>query len=65
MSKSQITFSKKEKEKKKRKKKEQKQERKDERKANKSTDFNDMIAYVDEDGNLSATPPEPKKTIAK
>lgn len=62
MAKSQQTFNKKEKEKKRLKKRKDKDERKAERKANpKSTDPDDMIAYVDEFGNLSDTPPDPTK----
>ena len=63
MSKSQETWNKKEREKKKQKdrqdKKEKKQERKDNAKEGKS--FDDMIAYIDENGNLSSTPPDPLK----
>jgi hypothetical protein len=38
-----------------------KQERKDNAKDGKS--FDDMIAYIDENGNLSSTPPDPRKMI--
>ncbi|MEI9909073.1 MAG: cold shock domain-containing protein [Bacteroidota bacterium] len=59
------TWNKKEREKKKRKEKqdklEKKQERKDNAKDGKSLD--EMMAYVDENGNLSATPPDPRKKI--
>lgn len=61
MGRSNETFKKKEKEKKKRKKKEEKAKRREERKeegGNKS--FEDMIAYVDEYGNIVDTPPEKK-----
>jgi len=63
MAKSQETYSKKEKESKKLKKRKEKEEKKLERKANnnKGKSFEDMIAYVDENGNLSSTPPDPKK----
>lgn len=67
MAKSQETFNKKEKEKLRQKKREDKMKKKEERKANGSSSFDDMIAYVDENGNLSATPPDPtkkKKVIA-
>ena len=67
MAKSQETFNKKEKEKLRIKKREEKQKKKDERKAEGASSFDDMIAYVDENGNLSATPPDPlkkKKVIA-
>ena len=63
MSKSQETWNKKEREKKKQKsrkdKEEKKQERKENAKENKS--FDDMLAYIDENGNLSSTPPDPSK----
>ena len=56
------TFSKKEKEKRKKQKKQEKEQRKAERKANaKSSSLEDMLAYVDENGNISATPPDPNK----
>ncbi len=63
MAKSQETFSKKEKEKLKLKKRKEKEERREERKANsvKGLGLEDMLAYVDENGNLSSTPPDPKK----
>jgi cold shock CspA family protein len=63
MGKSQETFSKKEKEKKRLKKRQEKQEKKEERKANSSNgnDLDTMMAYIDENGNLSDTPPDPTK----
>jgi cold shock CspA family protein len=66
MSKSQETWNKKEREKKKQKIRKEKEERKQERKDNaqqggKSMD--DMIAYVDENGNFSSTPPDPRKKV--
>lgn len=62
MAKSKQTWSKKEKEKKKQKKKEDKAQRKEERKANSSGgDLEDMIMYVDEEGNFTTTPPDPTK----
>lgn len=63
MAKSQETYSKKENEKKRLKKKQDKQEKKEERKANssKGKSLEDMMAYIDEDGNLSSTPPDPNK----
>lgn len=63
MSKSQETYSKKEKEKKKQQKRKEKDEKREERKANskKGKSFEDMIAYVDENGQLSSTPPDPNK----
>jgi cold shock CspA family protein len=63
MGKSQETFSKKEKETKKRQKRKDKQEKKEQRQANsvKGKKLEDMLAYIDENGNISATPADPKK----
>ena len=65
MGRSQESFSKKEKEKKRRKKKQEKRERREQRKAEKeergAVSFEDMLAYVDENGNLTSTPPDPSK----
>ena len=63
MGKSSETFSKKEKEKKKLKKRKEKEEKMEDRKANveKGLQLEDMMVYVDEEGNLSSTPPDPKK----
>ena len=63
MSKSQETWNKKEREKKKQKERKEKLERKQERKesAKEGKSFNDMLAYIDENGNLSSTPPDPGK----
>jgi cold shock CspA family protein len=63
MAKSRETFNKKEKEKLRQKKKQEKLDRKEARKSSteKSADFEDMIAYVDEFGNISSTPPDPTK----
>ncbi|TAE86139.1 MAG: cold shock domain-containing protein [Bacteroidetes bacterium] len=63
MGRSQETFSKKENERKKLKKRKDKAEKREERKANsdKGKSFEDMLAYVDENGNLTAVPPDPKK----
>lgn len=55
------TWNKKEREKKKKQNKKEKAERRQERKETKSAEFEDMIAYLDENGNLSSTPPDPKK----
>ncbi|MBC7920143.1 MAG: cold shock domain-containing protein [Ferruginibacter sp.] len=57
------TFNKKEKEKLRQKKKKDKQEKKEDRKANalKGQPLNQMLAYVDENGNLSSTPPDPRR----
>lgn len=62
MAKARETFRKKEHEDKKKKKQKEKAERKEARKANaKGGNFEDMIAYVDEFGRLSSTPPDPTK----
>ena len=65
MAKSQQTFNKLEKEKKRLKKREEKAKRKVERLANskKGEGFDSMIAYVDEYGQLTDTPPDPSKRI--
>lgn len=64
MAKSQQTWNKKDREQKKQKKKKAKEQRKEERKANATTgDSENMIAYVDEFGNISATPPDPAKKV--
>ncbi|MGB4415597.1 MAG: cold shock domain-containing protein [Paludibacter sp.] len=62
MAKSQNTFIKQENEKKRLKRNKEKQLRKEERKLNPSSGgFDNMIAYVDENGNLTNTPPDPAK----
>ncbi|MEX2591723.1 MAG: cold shock domain-containing protein [Anditalea sp.] len=63
MGKSQETFNKKEKEKKRLKKKQDKEQKKEERKANsdKGKSVDEMFAYVDDEGNISSTPPDPSK----
>lgn len=63
---SQETFSKKEKEKKRLKKKQDKEQKKEERKANsdKGKSLDEMYAYVDADGNITSTPPDPNKKKA-
>ena len=62
MAKSQETWNKKEKEKKRKKKQEEKAQRKEERKANaKDGSLDSMLAYVDEYGNITSTPPDPAK----
>ncbi len=64
MAKSQQTWNKKDREDKKQKKKQAKEKRKEERKANTLPgDQESMIAYVDEFGNISSTPPDPSKKI--
>src|SRR5438132_13853047 len=62
MANSRETWGKKQNEKNKNKKREDKARRKEERKA--SAGGGDMIAYVDEYGNLSSTPPDPAKKAA-
>ncbi|MCC8018286.1 MAG: cold shock domain-containing protein [Rikenellaceae bacterium] len=52
------SFNKRENEKKKAAKRKEKQKRKEERKAGGSSSMDDMIAYVDEHGNITDTPPE-------
>ncbi len=63
MGRSQETFNKKENEKKKQKKRQDKEEKREERKANasKGQSLDSMLAYVDEFGNFSSTPPDPKQ----
>lgn len=62
MAKSQQTWNKKEKEKKRLKKKEDKALKKEDRKStSSSSDLNSMMAYVDEFGNITDTPPDPSK----
>jgi len=62
MARSQDTFSKREREKQRVKKQQDKREKMQERKGKeKSTRLEDMMAYLDENGNLSNTPPDPKK----
>jgi len=63
MAKSKETFGKKEKEKKRLKEKQDKQNKMEERKANakKGKSLDEMMAYIDEDGNISSTPPDPRK----
>lgn len=62
MGKSQETFSKKEREKKKQRKRKEKLEKKEARREDSSNiESDDMIAYVDEFGNISDTPPDPTR----
>ncbi|MGC6413388.1 MAG: cold-shock protein [Bacteroidia bacterium] len=62
MAKSQTTFSKKEKEKKRLQKRREKEEKKAQRKLdnNKGKSLEDMMAYVDEFGNILDSPPDPE-----
>jgi cold shock CspA family protein len=63
MGRSVETFSKKEREKKKFKKQQDKKEKAEDRKANsdKGKSLDDMMAYIDDDGNITSTPPDPSK----
>ena len=63
MARAQETFNKKENEKKRLKKKNDKEEKRKERQANATTgqSLEDMLAYVDENGNITSTPPDPTK----
>ncbi len=63
MSKGYGGFGKRERQKKKLQKKKEKQQRKEERKADSGPkpSLDEMIAYVDENGNLSSSPPDPAK----
>lgn len=60
------TFGKKEKQKKRLLKKKEKEQRKAERKANSKPgkSLEEMMAYVDENGNISSAPPDPNKKVA-
>jgi cold shock CspA family protein len=62
---SQETYGKKEREKKRLKKQEEKRKKREERKANtnKSGDLESMLVYVDENGQLTDTPPDPSKKV--
>ena len=62
MAKSQDTFNKKEKEKKRLKKRQEKNLKREDRKSNSTGgELENMLAYVDENGNLTDTPPDPMK----
>ncbi len=62
MSRSQESFNKKETRKKKEQKRKEKEKKRQERKENAGKpDFDDMIAYVDEFGNITDTPPDPEE----
>src|ERR1700761_3231158 len=66
MAKSKETFNKREKEKQRQKEKREKREKMEERRANqpKGRSLDEMMAYVDEDGNITSTPPDPRKIKA-
>jgi cold shock CspA family protein len=63
MGRSQESFNKRENEKKRAKKKQDKLQKKEDRKANaeKGKSLDDMIAYVDQFGNITDTPPDPNE----
>lgn len=65
MARSQVSYNKKEKEKKRKKKKQEKFERRVQRREEKAEEgpksFEDMLSYVDEDGHITSTPPDPNK----
>jgi cold shock CspA family protein len=64
MGRSQETFNKKEvKNKKEKKRKDKEKKRLIRKETGKKSSFDDMIAYVDEYGKLSSTPPDPSKKI--
>ncbi len=64
MGRSQETFNKKEvKNKKDKKRKDKEKKRLVKKESGKKSSFDDMIAYVDEYGKISATPPDPNKKI--
>ena len=66
MGRSQETFNKKEVRNKKEKKRKEKEKKRLARKEGEKSSFEDMIAYVDENGNITSTPPDPdKKTKVK
>ena len=58
------SWNKKDREQRKRKAKKDKAEKMQDRKENaKKSSFDDMIAYLDENGNLSSRPPDPRKRV--
>lgn len=63
MGRSKETWNKKETAKKKQKKRKDKEQRREEKKsqANEGSSLDDMIAYVDEEGNITSTPPDPTR----
>jgi cold shock CspA family protein len=63
MGRSQETFNKKEVKNKKDKKRKEKEKKRAIRKESGKSSFDDMIAYVDEYGKITSTPPDPNKKI--
>ncbi|MFI5128763.1 MAG: cold-shock protein [Chitinophagales bacterium] len=59
------TWNKRERENKKQQERKQKEERRQERKENakKGKSLDDMMAYIDENGDISSTPPDPRRKI--
>lgn len=57
------SWNKKDREQRKQKAKKEKAEKMQERKEKEKKGYDDMIAYLDENGNLSATPPDPRKKV--
>ncbi len=50
-------------ERKKKKKEEKREQKREERNQNQDTNLDDMIAYVDEDGNILSEPPEEQEEV--
>lgn len=66
MARSQQTFSKKEREQKRIKKRKEKAEKKEERKSQaREGTLENMMAYIDDDGNITDTPPDPNRKKKK
>lgn len=65
MARSKETFNKREKEKKRLKLRQEKQEKREERKANtaKGKPLEEMLAYIDENGNISSVPPDRSQNL--
>ncbi|MFO7977777.1 MAG: cold shock domain-containing protein, partial [Bacteroidales bacterium] len=61
MARSQETYNKKEVRSKKEKKRKDKEKKRVERKDREPSSLDDMIAYVDENGNITSTPPDPTR----
>ena len=57
------TWKKKDREQKKQKEKNDKADKMQQRKEKPKKSFDDMIAYLDENGNLRSTPPDPRKRV--
>ncbi len=57
------SWKKKDREQKKQKEKNEKAEKRQERKEKPKKSFDDMIAYMDENGNLSSRPPDPRRKV--